>query len=121
MTPLGPGSDGPEEQFCYLTTTGRRTGRHHTIEIWFATSGTTVYMLAGGRQGADWVRNAEADPRVRLRVGGLELPARARIVEPGTAEDALARRLLLDKYQRAGASDLEGWGRSALPVAVDLV
>jgi hypothetical protein len=24
------------EAFCYLTTTGRRTGRAHTIEIWFA-------------------------------------------------------------------------------------
>jgi len=24
------------EAFCYLTTTGRRTGRLHTIEMWFA-------------------------------------------------------------------------------------
>src|SRR5215210_3089845 len=25
-----------EENFCYLTTTGRITGRPHEIEIWFA-------------------------------------------------------------------------------------
>ena len=24
------------EQFCYLTTTGRVTGRPHEVEIWFA-------------------------------------------------------------------------------------
>ncbi len=35
-------------------------------------------------------------------------------------EDALARRLLVAKYQSAGATDLESWGRSALPVAFDL-
>jgi deazaflavin-dependent oxidoreductase (nitroreductase family) len=109
----------PEEPFCYVTTTGRRTGRPHTIEIWFAASGTTLYLLAGGRERADWVRNALADPRVQLRVGELEVPATARIVEPGTDEDALARRLLLEKYQRPGSRDLERWGRSALPVAIE--
>ncbi len=25
-----------DEDFCYLTTTGRISGRAHTIEIWFA-------------------------------------------------------------------------------------
>ena len=24
-----------DEQYCYLTTAGRRTGRSHEIEIWF--------------------------------------------------------------------------------------
>ncbi len=38
------------EQYCYLTTTGRVTGRPHTIEIWFALDGGTLYMLAGGRE-----------------------------------------------------------------------
>lgn len=78
-------------------------------------------MLAGGRRRADWVRNLLADPATRVRVGdGEEVDARARVLEAGEAEDALARRLVLDKYQAPGTSDLERWGRSALAVAFDL-
>ncbi len=104
-----------------MTTNGRRTGRPHTIEIWFGRAGATLYVLAGGRERADWVRNLLADPAVRVRVGdGEEVEARARALESGSDEDALARRLLLAKYQQPGTSDLGGWGRSALAVALDL-
>jgi deazaflavin-dependent oxidoreductase (nitroreductase family) len=111
-----------DEAFCYIVTTGRRTGRPHRIEIWFAgePGGRTIYVLAGGRERADWVRNAMADPSVTVRIGPHEGEATARVVEAGTAEDALARRLLLAKYQRPGEGDLESWGRTALPVAFDL-
>ncbi len=114
---------GIDEAFCYITTTGRRTGRAHRIEIWFAAApGTrTIYVLAGGRERADFVRNAMADPRVTVRIGATESDATARVVAPGTAEDALARRLLLAKYaQPGGTDDLSGWGATALPVAFDL-
>ncbi len=112
-----PGADG---HFCYVTTTGRRSGRPHTIEIWFGACEDTLYALAGGRERADWVRNLQADPRVRVRLGDKEYAARARVVTPHTEEDARARQLLLQKYQAPGASDLEAWARSALPVAFDL-
>src|SRR5438128_3103033 len=45
------------EPFCYLTTIGRGSGRPHTIEIWFALHGATVYLLSGGGEGSDWVKN----------------------------------------------------------------
>ena len=109
-----------DEQFCHLTTTGRRTGRPHVIDIWFARSGDTLYLLAGGRQRADWVRNIAAQPAVRVRLGQHDYDATGRLVAPGTEEDALARRLLVEKYQAPGSGDLQGWGRTALPVAVDL-
>lgn len=77
-------------------------------------------MLAGGRERADFVRNAIVNPNVRVRIGDTEGEATARVVDAGTDEDRLARRLLLAKYQGPGQSDLESWGRSALPVAFDL-
>ena len=77
-------------------------------------------MLAGGRDRADFVRNAMADPRVTVRIGDHEGRATARVLEPDTDEDALARRLVLAKYQEPGEGVLESWGRSALPVAFDL-
>ena len=111
-----------DEDFCYITTTGRRTGNPHRIEIWFANEpgSRTIYVLAGGRERADFVRNAIAEPKVTVRVGDQEGGATARVVEAGTEEDALARRLVLAKYQQSGQTDLESWGRSALPVAFDL-
>jgi deazaflavin-dependent oxidoreductase (nitroreductase family) len=111
-----------DEDFCYITTTGRRTGNPHRIEIWFAAEpgSRTIYVLAGGRERADFVRNAIAEPRVTVRIGDREGGGTARVVEAGTEEDARARRLLLAKYQAPGHSDLESWARSALPVAFDL-
>ena len=92
------------------------------MEIWFANEpgSRTIYVLAGGRERADFVRNAVVEPKVTVRIGGREGGATARVVEAGTEEDALARRLVLAKYQQPGQTDLESWGRSALPVAFDL-
>jgi hypothetical protein len=42
-----------DEDFCYPTTIGRVSGRPHTIEIWFAIEGHTLYMLSGGRDLSD--------------------------------------------------------------------
>jgi len=108
-----------EEPFCYFTTTGRVTGRPHTIEIWFAIGGRALYMLSGGGERSDWVKNLIRAPETTVRIAATELSGRARVVKEGT-EDALARRLLLEKYEPAYSGDLSDWGRTALPVAVDL-
>jgi deazaflavin-dependent oxidoreductase (nitroreductase family) len=116
--------DDPGGQpFCYLTTTGRVSGGPHTIEIWFALQDRTLYLLSGGGDRSDWVRNLRRDPAVTVRLGrrdAAELPGRARVVEAGTDEDELARRLVAGKYQPSYGGDLSGWRRSALPVAIDL-
>jgi deazaflavin-dependent oxidoreductase (nitroreductase family) len=106
------------EDFCYLTTTGRVTGRSHMIEIWFALDGHTLYMLSGGRDGSDWVRNLLRAPEVTVRIADEHFEGRARIVEEGE-EDELARSLLIEKYESTPGS-LSNWRRTALPVAVDL-
>ena len=110
----------PEPACCHLTTTGRRTGRPHTIEIWFARTGTTLYLLSGARERSDWVRNVMAAPEVGVDLDGEQHSATARVVAGGTEEDTTARRLLLEKYEPPGRHDLEGWGRNALVVAIDL-
>lgn len=107
------------EAFAYLTTRGRHTGRPHTIEIWFAVRDGTVYLLSGGGDRSDWVKNLRATPEATLRIGNVELPVSARMVGAG-AEDAAARRLLAAKYQ--GWSEgrrLSRWARTALLVALD--
>ena len=75
------------ESYAYLTTRGRRTGRAHRIEIWFVVHrGAVYFMLAGGGERADWVRNLLRDPAVRLRFGTPGAPehaAQGRAVDSG--------------------------------------
>jgi deazaflavin-dependent oxidoreductase (nitroreductase family) len=107
------------EKFLYLTTTGRRTRAPHEIEIWFGMRGRSVYMLSGGRDKSDWVRNLTANPSVTVRLGGRTFAGSARIVNEAK-EDAEARRALLEKYEPTYSGDLKEWGATALPIAVDL-
>jgi deazaflavin-dependent oxidoreductase (nitroreductase family) len=107
------------EDYCYLTTTGRISGEPREIEIWFGIQGTTLYMLSGGRDRSNWVRNLMRMPEVRVRIGDRRFAGTARIVEDGS-EDGTARRLLLDKYAPGYSGDLTEWGRDSLPIAVDL-
>ena len=107
------------DDFCYLTTTGRSTGRLHEIEIWYAADGDTLYLLSGGGDRADWVRNLRGDPAVSVRVGDATYAAIARVVED-PEEDRHARTLVFEKYQPRYAGSLESWRETALPVALDL-
>ena len=107
------------EQFLYLKTMGRRTGNPHEIEIWFGMNGRSVYVLAGGREESDTVRNIMANPQVEVRLGGHVFAGVGRVLGEGD-EDSMARRLLLDKYEPTYSGDLKEWGETALPVAIDL-
>ena len=108
------------ENFCYLTTIGRRSGKRHTIEIWFVRENGILYVLSGGGASADWVRNLRKTPTVQVRIGVRTVTARAREVR-ASEEDALARRLLDAKYMGwAPGKRLSSWARKALPVAIDL-
>ncbi len=109
-----------EEDTCYLTTTGRVSGRPHTIEIWFALAGQTLYLLAGGRENADWVRNVRHFPQVQVKISEMVFSGKARIIPASSEEDALARRLVFEKYTPRSSDDLRAWSRQSLPVAIDL-
>jgi deazaflavin-dependent oxidoreductase (nitroreductase family) len=108
------------EDFAYLTTIGRRSGKRHTIEIWFALHNGTLYLLSGGGKSADWVRNLRKTSAVRIRVGRRTVAAMARAIT-SPEEDALARQLLDAKYMSwKPGKRLSSWARNALPVAIDL-
>jgi deazaflavin-dependent oxidoreductase (nitroreductase family) len=105
------------EPFCYVTTTGRVTGRLHTIEIWFVLHEGVVYILTGGSFRSDTVRNLQKQPATRVRLGTVDYDTTARVVTD-IGEDALARRLMLEKY-RSSDDDLDSWSKTSLAVAFE--
>jgi deazaflavin-dependent oxidoreductase (nitroreductase family) len=110
------------DDYCYLTTSGRVSGRPHEIEIWFAldsAAGVTLYLLAGAGDASDWVRNLQAEPAVTVRVRDVTYAATARVITDAV-EDERARTLVFDKYQPRNAGELVTWRARALPVALDV-
>lgn len=105
-----------DRPFAYLTTIGRWTGAPHRIEIWFAVDNGRLYLLSGGRDRSDWVRNVQANPEVTVELGTDTFAGIARVLQPDTSEDRHARELLVTKYRQG--NDLESWGRTSLPVMI---
>jgi len=90
------------EQYLYLTTRGRRSGKAREIEIWYTLHGHRYYVIAEYPT-SNWVRNLQADPAVQVRVAGTAFSAHARVISP-QAEPELhgtIQQLSRDKY---------GWG-----------
>ena len=108
------------EDFCYLTTTGRISGRPHTIEIWFALHEQTLYLLSGGRDKSDWVKNALQIPAVQVKINSTIFDGLARLVR-GTEEDTLARSIVFEKYTPHSSDNLVDWSRTSLPIAIDIL
>ena len=119
MSWLGPFS---AVENCYLTTTGRRTGNAHEIEIWFGVLDGTLYLISGNGPTADWYLNLVADRDVRIRIDGETRGGRARVVS-----DAGERRRVGDlmgaKYVWGGDPDIgltyDAWCYDVPAVAVE--
>ncbi len=107
------------QEYCYLTTTGRVSGRPHEIEIWFGVYGNTIYLLSGSER-SDWVKNLLKDPAVTVRITQRTLSGSARLVKDKD-EDRRARYLIAEKYQEwKEGKTLSQWAETALPIAIDV-
>lgn len=94
---------GRDPECLQLTTTGRRSRLAREIEIWFVRHDGRVYLVAETGEGAAWVRNLRADPRVRWRIADTTVTGEGRVVD-ASREPALVgavRARFVAKY---------GWG-----------
>lgn len=107
------------EEYCYLTTRGRVTGRPHEIEIWFGARGRSIYLLSGSHS-SDWLKNLRREPSVSVRIAEHVFSGTARLV--GDKEEEMAARYMLaEKYQEwEEGKKLSQWARTAVVVGIDL-
>ncbi len=73
-----------EPPYLYLTTTGRKTGQPHEIEIWFVGYQGRYYLVSERWERSDWVRNIQQDSAVSFRVGTQQLQGFGRLVDRAT-------------------------------------
>ena len=92
-----------DQPYLYLTTTGRRTGKPRTIEIWFTEEAGRFYVISELGERSQWARNIRRDPRVAVRVGDHRFFATARILD-GTGDGPRRRRVA------ALSEAMYGWG-----------
>ena len=90
------------DQYLYLTTRGRESGRPREIEIWFIERQGRFYVIAE-YDTSKWIQNLRADPHVQVRVGNRQCPATARIL--GSGPD---RELILQVHDLSRKK--YGWG-----------
>ena len=108
-----------KEQYCYLTTRGRKTGNPHEIEIWFCVHENSLYLLSGGMDKSDWVKNLLKDPNVTVRIAGQTFPAVASLLDDKLTEPSVRMKMAIKYNEWEGRSPSE-WAKSALVVRVDV-
>jgi deazaflavin-dependent oxidoreductase (nitroreductase family) len=104
-----------KEDYCYLTTRGRVTGKPHEIEIWFVVHEEAIYIMSGGMDKSDWVKNLLKEPNVSIRIAGQTFAAIASVGV--TSQENLIRNKMADKYkEREADGSLSEWAQTALVV-----
>jgi deazaflavin-dependent oxidoreductase (nitroreductase family) len=108
-------------RLCYLTTTGRVSSNPHEVEIWFAADGDTAFILSGGGDRSDWVRNIRRNPACSIRIGDAVYHGAGLLIAQDEPLDAHARQVVARKYGEVTRDgELSEWARTSLVVAINL-
>jgi len=102
--------------FCYalLETTGRKSGLPRQTPVGDGLEGDTFWIVAEHGRMSHYVRNLEANPRVRVKVDGAWRTGTAHVMP---ADDPIKR---LAAYHPETAKEVKRFGTSLLTVRVDL-
>ena len=93
-------SEGQEAQYLYLTTTGRKSGSPHRIEIWFVQHGPGYYLVSELLDRADIQHPVRQEPAVSFQVDGQVFAGKGREVDPAREPElaAAVRKRMDAKY-----------------------
>lgn len=89
--------------YAVVETVGRRTGLHRRVPVANGLEGDTFWLIAGLGDRASFVRNLQANPRVRVKARparlrhGLLMRWRTGTAHPLPDDDAAARHRLLGR------------------------
>ena len=103
-----------------LRTVGRRSGRHRVTPLVYVERDHTILVASARGPSADWLRNIQANPNVRVQVGRRQFDA---LAEPTTNGEKIADYLqsLMDRNPRMFGVILRIEGLSSSPSRAELV
>jgi deazaflavin-dependent oxidoreductase (nitroreductase family) len=98
------------ERLVLLTTTGRRSGRPHTVPMMFHRDGDRILVIAsnqGAPKDPDWYQNVVANPRVKVELAdesfaGTATPLEGKELERQWAAIKKAYPFFADHESKAG-------------------
>jgi deazaflavin-dependent oxidoreductase (nitroreductase family) len=105
----------PLPMVVILETRGRRSGRLRRIGVGRALEGDTLWIVSEHGRKAAYVRNIEAEPRVRVRIGRRWRAGTARVL-PG--DDWRERQRLMPN--KLNSAMVRAMGTDHVTVRVDL-
>jgi deazaflavin-dependent oxidoreductase (nitroreductase family) len=98
-----------KEKFIYLTTTGRKTGRSYTKELWFAVASGKIFLSHEGGY-TDWMKNIARNPRVSARIGSRNIEADGRILGEKGEPREMGKKSLYEKYYGPASKEvIDDW------------
>jgi deazaflavin-dependent oxidoreductase (nitroreductase family) len=107
-----------------LETTGRRTGRPRRTPVCDGLDGETFWLVAQRGRRADWVKNIQANPRVRVKVrsgSGVDWKAgTAHILDDDDPRERQRRIARGDLARRLCVSASAAMSTDPLTVRIDL-
>jgi deazaflavin-dependent oxidoreductase (nitroreductase family) len=95
-------------KFIHLTTKGRKTGRPHSVELWFAVSDSKVFLSHEGKE-TDWMKNIKQNGEVSFEIGGEHFTGNGHYIE-NSDEARRCKVALYEKYYgKATKEIIDDW------------
>ena len=112
-----------DENYLFLTTYGRKTGKPYTVELSFFLESGKIYLLAHSREnglGTGWYRNLKVNPTCKLDIGGKKFEAKADFTSHSGNLAHFVREKFIEKY---GTEFYIAWYKDTgrLPVVLEIV
>ena len=104
----------------YLTTIGRKTGKPHTVEVWFSYERGNVYLSHEGKY-TDWMKNIIKDGSIELKINNKKFKGIARIVQDEMTFDKAKNSLYLKYYGQADREVVDDWFSESTIIEVMLI
>ena len=75
-----------------LSVKGRKSGRDIPRPVWFVHEGNTLYLLPVQGSDTNWYKNLLVDPKLKISVNGVEIPARGKPITDSNRVDEIVRK-----------------------------
>jgi hypothetical protein len=97
-----------DRKYICLKTTGRKTGKSHEVELWFAYAGGKIYLSHEGER-TDWMKNLAKNKVAGVKIASLIFNVSAKILKAGHARDFGAKALYEKYYKSAKKEVIDDW------------